>query len=130
MSSSFSCPELETPPDSLVPVRLRVREGNMIVEDEFFYDVSVPPREGGCPVAIARGLAEDLNLPSHLAPSIAVAVVEQTRGVGAVPVETEDDDERASGGWRFAGPTCARRADDEEADAAVLASVETTTSSS
>ena len=66
----------------LVRIKIRIRENNVVVVDEFDYDASSAPLPGGDAVSIANGIVEDLNLPPKMAAGIALSISEQIRGLG------------------------------------------------
>ncbi|KAL7542118.1 hypothetical protein ACHAXR_011551 [Thalassiosira sp. AJA248-18] len=65
----------------VVRIKLRLRQENIVVVDEFDYDINCSGMEGCDPFSIANGLVGDLKLPPELAPSIAASIVEQIYGV-------------------------------------------------
>eukprot|EP00566_Odontella_aurita_P017410 CAMPEP_0113580142 /NCGR_PEP_ID=MMETSP0015_2-20120614/30494_1 /TAXON_ID=2838 /ORGANISM="Odontella" /LENGTH=271 /DNA_ID=CAMNT_0000484269 /DNA_START=5 /DNA_END=817 /DNA_ORIENTATION=- /assembly_acc=CAM_ASM_000160 len=65
----------------LVPIKIRLRENNVVVLDEFQYDILSPPMPGGDPISIAKGIVRDLNLPQDMAVSIATLIVDQIHGL-------------------------------------------------
>mmetsp|Transcript_5236 Transcript_5236/g.11882 ORF Transcript_5236/g.11882 Transcript_5236/m.11882 type:complete len:288 (+) Transcript_5236:88-951(+) len=65
----------------IVRIKLRLRQENIVVMDEFDYDVNSSGMEGCDPFSIANSLVSDLKLPPELAPSIASSIVEQIYGV-------------------------------------------------
>lgn len=64
-----------------IRINLRLRHENIVVVDEFDYDINSSNMEGCDPFSIANGLVEDLKLPKELGPSIAATIVEQIYGV-------------------------------------------------
>jgi len=71
-----------TIPSRIIRIKLRLRQENIAIVDEFDYDVNSSGMEGGCdPFSIARSLVSDLKLPRELTPSIVASIVEQIYGV-------------------------------------------------
>lgn len=66
---------------NLVLIKIRMREHNVVVLDEFKYDVGSPPPPGGDPISISKGIVRDLNLPQEMAVSIATSIVDQIHGL-------------------------------------------------
>ena len=66
---------------NIVRIKLRLRQENIVIVDEFDYDINSSGVEGGCPFSLANSIAEDLKLPPEFAPSIAASIVEQIYGV-------------------------------------------------
>ncbi|KAL9191517.1 hypothetical protein ACHAXT_001223 [Thalassiosira profunda] len=66
---------------SIVRIKLRLRHENIVVFDEFDYDVNTSGMEGSDPFSIAKSIVKDLKLPPELAPTIAASIVEQIYGV-------------------------------------------------
>jgi hypothetical protein len=62
-------------------IKIRLRHDNIIVMDEFDYDISSSGLEGSDPFSIATSLVQDMRLPPELAPSIACTIFEQIYGV-------------------------------------------------
>lgn len=69
------------PASSLIRIKLRLRHENIVVFDEFMYDVRTSGMEGCDPFSISKGIVGDLKLPPELAPTIAASIVEQIYGV-------------------------------------------------
>lgn len=67
--------------DRVIRIKLRIRHENIVVLDEFDYDISTSGIEGCDPLSIATGLVTDLKLPPEMGPSIAASIVEQIYGV-------------------------------------------------
>jgi len=65
----------------IVRIKIRLRHDNIVVVDEFDYDVNSSGMEGCDPFSIANSLVQDMKLPAELAPSIAASIVEQIYGV-------------------------------------------------
>mmetsp|Transcript_51608 Transcript_51608/g.109748 ORF Transcript_51608/g.109748 Transcript_51608/m.109748 type:complete len:289 (-) Transcript_51608:98-964(-) len=65
----------------IVPIKLRLRQENIVVVDEFDYDINSSGLEGCDPFSLANSVVGDLKLPPELAPSIAASIVEQIYGV-------------------------------------------------
>lgn len=65
----------------IVRIKIRLRHDNIIVVDEFDYDISSSGLEGSDPFSIANSLVQDMRLPPELAPSIAATMLEQIYGV-------------------------------------------------
>jgi hypothetical protein len=65
----------------IVPIKIRLRHDNIVVMDEFDYDINTSGLEGSEPLSIANSLVQDMRLPPELAPSIAASIVEQIFGV-------------------------------------------------
>ncbi|KAL7431456.1 hypothetical protein ACHAXH_007133 [Discostella pseudostelligera] len=65
----------------IVRIKIRLRHDNIVVIDEFDYDVNSSGMEGCDPFSIANSLVQDTKLPTELAPSIAASIVEQIYGV-------------------------------------------------
>lgn len=73
---------LETNNESrIVRIKIRLRHENIVVVDEFDYDINSSGMEGCDPVSIANSLVQDMKLPAELAPSITASIVEQIYGV-------------------------------------------------
>ncbi|KAL7529907.1 hypothetical protein ACHAWF_003152 [Thalassiosira exigua] len=66
---------------NIVRIKLRLRQENILVVDEFDYDINTSGMEGCDPLTMAESLVEDLKLPHELAPSIAASIVEQIYGL-------------------------------------------------
>ena len=66
---------------SVVRIKIRLRYDNIVVVDEFDYDVNTSGMEGCDPFSIANSLVQDMKLPTELSPSIAASIVEQIYGV-------------------------------------------------
>merc|ERR1712085_204274 len=62
-------------------IKLRLRQENIVVIDEFDYDIDSSGIEGCDPLSIARTLVEDLKLPPEFTVHIAGSIVEQMYGV-------------------------------------------------
>mmetsp|Transcript_26555 Transcript_26555/g.56112 ORF Transcript_26555/g.56112 Transcript_26555/m.56112 type:complete len:285 (-) Transcript_26555:116-970(-) len=73
--------EINPFPSRVIRIKLRLRQENIVVVDEFDYDINTSGMEGCDPLSIANSLVEDLKLPLELAPSIAASIVEQIYGV-------------------------------------------------
>lgn len=65
----------------IVRIKIRLRHDNIVVVDEFDYDIYTSGLEGSDPFSIASSLVQDMKLPPELAPSIAASIVEQIFGV-------------------------------------------------
>lgn len=73
----------------IVRIKLRLRHENVLVMDEFDYDVNTSGMEGSDPFSIANSLVGDLKLPPELAPDIAASIGELLSSqhcIGMVPV--------------------------------------------
>ena len=66
---------------NIVRIKLRLRHENIVVFDEFDYDINSSGYEGCDPFSIANSLVEDLKLPPEMGPTIAANIVEQCYGV-------------------------------------------------
>ena len=73
----WSLVEKTAPETRMVQIRLRLCIHGVTINDDFEWDPSVPQ----CPIAFARQLAKDMNLPEEAPPAIAAAIVEQLHGV-------------------------------------------------
>ncbi len=65
----------------IVRIKIRLRHDNIIVVDEFDYDICSSGLKGSDPFSIANSLVQDMRLPPELAPSIAATIIEQIYGV-------------------------------------------------
>ena len=65
----------------IVRIKIRLRHDNVVVVDEFDYDVNFSGVDGCDPFSLANSLVQDMKLPAELAPSIAASIVEQIYGV-------------------------------------------------
>lgn len=74
-------PEMLVNESRIVRIKIRLRHENIVVVDEFDYDVNSSGIEGFDPFSIANSLVQDMKLPAELAPSIATTIVEQIYGV-------------------------------------------------
>ena len=72
-------PETRPPSSSLVPISIRLLVDNVVVHDDFYWDKN--PTHPTCPLAFAREMADDLNLPEEGAVAIATTIVEQLYGL-------------------------------------------------
>ena len=66
---------------NIVHIKIRLRHENILVMDEFDYDINTSGLEGCDPVSIANGLVQDMKLPPDMAPLLAASIVEQIYGV-------------------------------------------------
>jgi hypothetical protein len=62
----------------LIHIKLRLRENNVYLVDDFFVDPNLPSSN---PFIIASTLAHDLRLPLDMVNSIAVTILEQMHGL-------------------------------------------------
>jgi hypothetical protein len=69
------------PRPNIVRIKLRLRHENIVVVDEFDYDVNLSGLEGSDPFSIAKGMSKDLNLPKEFEVSIASSILEQIYGI-------------------------------------------------
>lgn len=67
----------------LLPIKIRIRESNTIVSDEFFIDQNDNDDDVDLnnPLLLAGSLVQDLNLPDSMTNSIAISISEQTFGL-------------------------------------------------
>jgi hypothetical protein len=65
----------------IVRIKIRLRHDNIVVVDEFDYDINTSGMDGCDPLSMANSLVQDMKLPAELAPSIAASIVEQIYGV-------------------------------------------------
>uniref|UniRef100_A0A7S1ZM05 Uncharacterized protein n=1 Tax=Ditylum brightwellii TaxID=49249 RepID=A0A7S1ZM05_9STRA len=77
---------------NLKRIKIRIRDNNILILDEFDYDTSTSPSPDGCPIAIANQLVQDLNLPESCGVAIATSIAEQI--CGSVEVEGDLSDMR------------------------------------
>lgn len=66
---------------NIVHIKIRLRHENILVMDEFDYDINTSGLEGSDPVSIANSLVQDMKLPPDMAPLLAASIVEQIYGV-------------------------------------------------
>eukprot|EP00804_Cyclotella_cryptica_P022184 CCRYP_011641-RE/>CCRYP_011641-RE protein AED:0.46 eAED:0.46 QI:0/0/0/1/0/0/2/0/271 len=66
---------------NIVRIKLRLRQENIVVAEEFDYDINLSGLEGSDPFSIANSMVEDLKLPREFAVSIATSIVEQIYGI-------------------------------------------------
>jgi translation initiation factor IF-1 len=66
---------------NIIRIKIRLRQENIVVVDEFDYDTSLSGLEGSDPFSIANGMVEDFNLPPEFAVSIATSIFEQIYGI-------------------------------------------------
>lgn len=66
---------------NIVRIKLRLRHENIVVVDEFDYDVNLSGLEGSDPFSIAKSMSKDLNLPKEFEVSIASSILEQMYGI-------------------------------------------------
>lgn len=69
------------PPSNITRIKIRLRQENIIILDEFDYDVGLSGLDGFDPVSIANSMVTDLNLPPEIGPSLITSIVEQVYGV-------------------------------------------------
>jgi len=62
-------------------VKLRLRQENIVLVDEFDYDIKSSGIEGCDPFSIANSLVEDLKLPPEFIIHVSVSIVEQMYGI-------------------------------------------------
>ncbi len=65
----------------IIRIKIRLRHDNIVVVDEFDYDVNSSGVDGCDPFSMANSLVQDMKLPAELSPSIAASLVEQIYGV-------------------------------------------------
>jgi len=66
---------------NIIRIKLRLRHENIVVVDEFDYDVNLSGLEGSDPFSIAKCTTKDLNLPPEFEVSIACSMMEQIYGI-------------------------------------------------
>ena len=66
---------------NITRIKIRLRQENIIILDEFDYDVGLSGVDGFDPVSIANSMVKDLNLPPEIGPSLITSIVEQVYGV-------------------------------------------------
>jgi hypothetical protein len=66
---------------NIIRIKLRLRHKNIVVVDEFDYDVNLSGLEGSDPFSMAKSMVKDLNLPREFAVSIASLIIEQIYGI-------------------------------------------------
>jgi len=65
----------------LVPIYLSIREGDILLQDSFLYDLKLENQEFCDPISIASQMTKELKLPANFASLIAVSIIEQIHGV-------------------------------------------------
>lgn len=63
--------------ESIVKISLRLTVGNVLINDDFEWDTSVPM----CPIEFANNMAKELKLPIEAPAVIATSIVEQLYGI-------------------------------------------------
>jgi hypothetical protein len=66
---------------TVIKISLRLTIQNVLVNDDFEWDTGVPT----CPIAVAKRLTEELNLPGEATVAIATSIVEQLNNVPISP---------------------------------------------
>lgn len=66
---------------NITRINIRLRQENIIILDEFDYDVGLSGLDGFDPVSIANSMVKDLNLPPEIGPSLVTSIVDQIYGV-------------------------------------------------
>lgn len=66
---------------NIVHIKIRLRHENILVMDEFDYDINTSGLEGCDPISIANCLVQDMKLPPDMAPLLAASIVEQIYGL-------------------------------------------------
>lgn len=66
---------------NIIRIKLRLRHENIVVVDEFDYDVNLSGLEGSDPFSMAKSMVKDLNLPREFEVSIASSIIEQIYGI-------------------------------------------------
>jgi hypothetical protein len=69
---------------NIVHIKIRLRHENILVMDEFDYDINTSGLEGCDPISIANNLVQDMKLPPDMAPLLAASIVEQIYGLNVV----------------------------------------------
>merc|ERR1712176_1114808 len=64
-------------------IKIRLRQENILLVDEFDYDVNTSGVDGCDPISIACPIVNDLKLPAELGPTITSSIVDQMYGVEA-----------------------------------------------
>ena len=80
---------------NIVNIKLRLRHENILVVDEFDYDVNLSGLDGSDPFSIATCMAKDLNLSREFEVLIASSIIEQIYGID-VPESLDDVGTQAS----------------------------------
>ena len=65
----------------IVRIKLRLRQEQIVVVDEFDYDASLSGLAGSDPFSIAKSMVKDLHLPREFEVSIASSIIEQIYGI-------------------------------------------------
>mmetsp|Transcript_31438 Transcript_31438/g.47938 ORF Transcript_31438/g.47938 Transcript_31438/m.47938 type:complete len:232 (-) Transcript_31438:37-732(-) len=65
------------PKENIVKISLRLTVNNVLINDDFDWDTSVPM----CPIEFANTMAKELNLPIEAPVVIATSIVEQLNGI-------------------------------------------------
>ena len=66
---------------NIVHINLRLRHENILLVDEFDYDVNLSGLEGSDPFSVAKSMTKDLNLPHEFEVFIASSIIEQIYGI-------------------------------------------------